>query len=411
MGGKREAILAAHAKAESEQTTAEKALGESSRTLGLSLAISRLAIPIQNRLNGEAVREEWESLKRGTLDNKEQVMAIALPAPAESDPLLGFLAPTARAKLRERFIAALENIYNPPRPGWVDEYLLGHVKGEGRARVLLHLAQAQGQGAGKIKAAAKRLRDARETLEEANAKIDRLEKDPGISDDLTAQIAMLTSDIEQGIRKIGGIEDEIKKLKADLKTLNEEIGRIQEELARLGPEQQRIAVAERTMRALEAILEKLEPVTTARLEEYVTKHFGEIADKRFRTANIKLPLNSPPELHFPDDRLNRQLQSNSGFEKRAFGIAYTLALAEITRRRVPLVIDTPLGNADSEYRPRTLKALANFDLDQIIILTHDKEVEPDLVEGIRSQISQKFLVEYIAAEGLSVVHPNRYFES
>lgn len=411
LGGKREAILAAHAKAESEQTSAEKALGDSSRTLGLSLAISRLAVPILNRLNGEAVREEWESLKRGTLDNKEQVMAIALPEPAESDPLLGFLAADTRAKLKERFIAALENIYNPPRPGWVDEYLLGHVKGEGRSRVLLHLSQAQAQGAGKIKAAAKRLRDARETLEEANAKIDRLEKDPGISDDLTAQITTLTSEIEQGIRKIGGIENEIKKFKADLKTLNEEIGRIQEELARLGPEQQRIAVAERTMRALEAILEKLEPITTARLEEYVTKHFREIADKRFRAATIKLPLNSPPELHFPDDRENRQLQSNSGFEKRAFGIAYTLALAEITRRRVPLVIDTPLGNADSEYRPRTLKALANFDLDQIIILTHDKEVEPDLVEGIRSQISQKFLVEYIPAEGLSVVHPNRYFES
>jgi DNA repair exonuclease SbcCD ATPase subunit len=139
--------------------------------------------------------------------------------------------------------------------------------------------------------------------------------------------------------------------------------------------------------------------------------FWDAYDKRFRNTRISLPVNSPPELHFPDARDNRQLQSNSGFEKRAFGIAYTLALAEITRRRVPLVIDTPLGNADSEYRPRTLKALANFDLDQVIILTHDKEVEPDLVEHIRGQVSQKFLVEYNAAEGLSVVHPNRYFEA
>lgn len=103
------------------------------------------------------------------------------------------------------------------------------------------------------------------------------------------------------------------------------------------------------------------------------------------------------------------LEVNSGFERRAFGIAFTLALAEITRRRLPLVIDTPLGNADSEYRPRTLKALAEFDLDQIIILTHDKEVTPDLVEHIKGQISQKFLVEYQDAEQLSVVHPDRYF--
>ena len=103
------------------------------------------------------------------------------------------------------------------------------------------------------------------------------------------------------------------------------------------------------------------------------------------------------------------LETNSGFERRAFGIAFTLALAEITHRRVPLVIDTPLGNADSEYRPRTLKALADFDLDQIIILTHDKEVTPDLVEHIQGQISQKFLVEYQESENLSVVQPDCYF--
>ena len=410
LGGNRDAILAAHAKAESEQTAAEKALAECSRALGLALAVSRLATPIQNRLKNEEVREEWEGLKRGTLENKEQVMSIALPEPPESDPLLGFLTQEVRGKIRQRFIDALERIYNPPRPGWVEEYLLGHVKGEGRAKVLLQLAQALSHGAEKIKAAAKRVRDSREALEDAQAKVARLEKTPGISQELSQEIARLTSDIQQDIRKAGGIENETKKFKADLKTLNEEIGRIQDELARLGPEQQRIAVAERTMRALESVLEKLEPITTARLEEHVTRHFVEIADRRFKNASISLPLNSPPELHFPDERHNRQLQGNSGFEKRAFGIAYTLALAEITRRRVPLVIDTPLGNADSDYRPRTLKALANFDLDQVIILTHDKEVEPDLVDHIRGQVSQKFLVEYIESEGLSVVHPNRYFE-
>lgn len=411
LGGKRDVILANHAKAETEQTTAEKALGECSRSLGLALAVSRLASPIQNRLKNEAIREEWEGLKRGTLENKELVMAIALPEPAETDPLLGFLSKDARENVRQRFIEALESIYNPPRPGWVEEYHLGHVKGDGRAKVLLQLAQAQSHGSDRIKGAAKRVRDARESLEDAKAKVARLEKTPGVAEGLSQEIARLTSEIQLDIRKAGGIENEIKKFKADLKTLNDEIGRIQEELARLGPEQQRIAVAERTMRAFDSVLEKLEPVTTARLEDYVTRHFVNIADKRFKNATISLPVNSPPELHFPDPRDNRQLQANSGFEKRAFGIAYTLALAEITRRRVPLVIDTPLGNADSEYRPRTLKALANFDLDQVIILTHDKEVEPDLVDHIRNQVSQKFLVEYNEAEGLSVVHPNRYFES
>ena len=169
-------------------------------------------------------------------------------------------------------------------------------------------------------------------------------------------------------------------------------------------------VAERVTQALEDIQAQLQPTTTARLQAHVTRHFTTIADKRFRKATVSLAAGEPPQLLFPDGRPPLLLETNSGFEKRAFGIAFSLALAEITHRRVPLVIDTPLGNADSEYRPRTLKALADCDLDQIIILTHDKEVTPDLVEHVRSQVSQKFLVLYDEPANLSAVTPDAYFE-
>ena len=49
------------------------------------------------------------------------------------------------------------------------------------------------------------------------------------------------------------------------------------------------------------------------------------------------------------------IEMMSGFERRSFGIAFSLALAEITQKRIPLVIDTPLGNADKEYRRRLLE--------------------------------------------------------
>ena len=103
------------------------------------------------------------------------------------------------------------------------------------------------------------------------------------------------------------------------------------------------------------------------------------------------------------------LEMLSGFEKRSFGIAFSLALAEITRRRIPLVIDTPLGNADSEYRPRTLQALKNVELDQVIILTHDEEVTPVLAETIKSATSQTFLVEFQGRAIGSVVQSGAYF--
>lgn len=399
--------LAAKTAAEREQNDAEKALGEAVRSLGVSLATFRLAPAIQNRLKAEELREDWESLKRGTIDNKEKVLAVALPEP---DPLLGNLSTEVRFKLRDRFADALERIYNPPPSDCAKEYLLGHVKGDARGKVLLQLAQVQSVGSARTKAAAKRLRDAREALDEAKQKLERINNVPQATTALLEKVNALSTQIQESIRKVGALENEVKKLKADHHELNKQIGEISEELARLGPEQMRLAVAERVSRALEELQEKLKPTTTARLEQCVTKHFVAIADRRFRNAQIKLPVGQPPVLCFPDGQPHMLIEMNSGFEKRAFGIAFTLALAEITRRRVPLVIDTPLGNADSEYRPRTLKALAEVDLDQVIILTHDEEVTPDLVEHIRGKVSQKFLVEYQDAGRLSVVKPDSYFK-
>ena len=252
-------------------------------------------------------------------------------------------------------------------------------------------------------------RDARDLFEEAKNRKQRIQDVPETTQKIRDDLNLLNSEIQQYIRAIGALENELKALKADLSTISKRVGEITNQLAKLGPEQQRIAVAERVTQALEDIQAQLQPTTTARLQAHVTRHFTSIADKRFRRAAVSLAAGEPPRLVFPDGRPPMLLETNSGFERRAFGIAFTLALAEITRRRVPLVIDTPLGNADSLYRPRTLKALADFDLDQIIILTHDEEVTPDLVEHVRNQVSQKFLVEYDEASNLSAVKPDAYF--
>ncbi len=395
-----------YVRAEKEKADAEKMLCSLIKQVGIALAVSRLAPAIQNRLKAESLREDWENLKRGTIDNREKVLSAALPDP---DPILCDVSAATRVALRNRFAEALESIYNPPPSSCAENYLFGHVKGEARGRVNSALGQVQAIGASKIKNAAKRVRDSRDIFDEAKAKKDRVQEIPEAADQIRKQLDAINSLIQQHIHSIGAIENELKSLKATLHELNKRIGELGEQLARLGPEQQRISVAEHVCRALEELQEKLQPTTTARLEEYVTKHFVNIADRRFRNARICLAAGDPPQLVFNDGQPPMLLEANSGFERRAFGIAFTLALAEITRRRVPLVIDTPLGNADSEYRPRTLKALANFDLDQIIILTHDKEVTPDLVEHIRGQISQKFLVEYQERERLSVVTPNSYF--
>lgn len=238
--------------------------------------------------------------------------------------------------------------------------------------------------------------------------MERLRNLPQQTKEIKDKLDLLNTANQDLSRKLGQYEGESRKFKSDLHVLNEDIGRIQEELARLGPEQQRIAIAERVSRTLEALQDRLQPTITGRLEEYVTKYFIKIADDRFKGGKILLPAGTTPEFQWQTGE-RRPLETISGFEKRSFGIGFSLALAEIIRRRIPLVIDTPLGNADSKYRPRTLRALTEFDLDQVIILTHDEEVTPELAESIKPHLLQTFLVEYQGPARGSVVQSGKYF--
>ncbi len=394
--------------AETQKQAAEEAITDLANQLGLVLAVSRLDPSIRRQLRREQLREDYENLRQGTLDKRERVLAKAMPEPPERDALLGNINSETRAKVKERILKALEAIYEPPDPDTAESYLLGHARGQQRARVLNRLNETRSFAYDHVRSVAKRLRDARDAYEEAKARHAKLGSQSEEARELADKIKRLDENMDELIRRIATAENEIRVWKADLHTVSVEVGNLREELARLEPEQRRIAIADRSARAVEAIIEKLKPVTSQRLEEHVTNHFRAIADKRFRDGRIKFSHDGEPHLLFEGGE-KALLSSMSGFERRSFGIAFSLALAEITRRRVPLIIDTPLGNADSQYRPRTLDALRKFDCDQVIILTHDREVTPDLLEHIQSHVCQTFLVEFVEAEKRSIVHPNQFF--
>lgn len=402
-------VAKARADADNERSTLEKQLTVSMTRIGLPLAMMRLGPTIRNRLAAEAARESWEGLRTGTLERREEVLAVAMPEPSEEDPILRDLSKQQLLALRTRLYTALDRIYNPPPQNCAEDYLLGHVRGEQRSRLIHRIEAISQEGSNQIIAVAEKLKVIRERVADLSRQLDRVSNLPKEVQQSKERIEALNDTIGNANNRLGQIENEINGKKSQLHDLNATVQRMQEELAQLEPEQRRLAVAERVNRVIEDLLEGLAPTTAARLEQLVTEHFMKIADERFRDGAIHLRPDRPPQVVYEDGRPPALLEVMSGFESRSFGIAFSLALAEITKRRIPLVIDTPLGNGDSAYRPRMLKALAEFDLDQVIILTHDEEVHQELYEGIRDQVNQTFMLEFDARKRKTDVIPDKYF--
>ena len=277
LGGERksgvEEIHAEVERAAKDKADAERALTDTSKTIGLTLAVSRLSEAIINRLTSEESRERWESLRDGTLFKADEVLQAAMPEPASADQLLGNLSDLVRQRVKDRFRRAIEQIYEPPPTNCANEYLLGHVRGELRSRVLASLGEVRSQGAHEIRARSRRLKEARERLEDANARRDRVGNLPSEVKQLSERLSEISAEIGGASRMLGQLENELKKKKSDLQGVSAEIGRLQDALAKMGPDQQRIAIAEKVRGVLESVNDELKPVTLRRLEDLVTKHF------------------------------------------------------------------------------------------------------------------------------------------
>jgi DNA sulfur modification protein DndD len=408
-GGSVEALQTTVEDAERKFAQTRRALAENLSSAGLALAVSRFCDVMLMQLAKEHLREEWERVRDATLTRKDAVLDIAMPEPPEKDSLVGNLAAHVREQLKQRFILAIDAIYNPPDPQMAKGYMLGHVKGdEARERLRGHIAEANNGLGADLKRYAREYREAVSGLEDANDRL-RLAKDrPSEQGRLLQELDKLNQEIQAAERRLGDLTSQIDATKAEMERRNKRLGEIREKLKDMGPDQMRVAVADRAKGVFETFGDRLRETSAARLEEVVTEIFTSIADRKFRGSRVRLEPGHPPMLRMANGS-ELQLSGGSGFERRTFSIAFCLALAQITGRRIPLVIDTPVGNAASDYRHRALDVLADFDTDQIIILTHDEEVRLPFLEAIEGRVGQKILVEYNHDQNLSCVQPDKFF--
>ncbi len=395
--------------AEKTFTKSRRTLAEGLSTAGLALAVSRFQKVLLGQLEKESLREEWEKVKDATLTRKEAVISHAMPEPAEKDPLVGNLAAHIREKLKQRFLDALDAIYNPPDPRMAKLYVLGHVQGDdARERLRVHITESTQEVGMSLKRDARDYRDAASNLEDVNERFRLIRDQPSEFQTLLQEVEILNGEIQQADVRLGELNSLTESAKNEIDRKKKTLGEVREKLKELGPDQLRVAIADRAKRTLETFSDNLRQISALRLGETVTDIFTQIADRRFKNSKIELDADKTPILRLANNT-ELHLSAGSGFERRSFSIAFCLALAQITGCRIPLVIDTPVGNAASDYRTRALKTLANFDTDQIIILTHDEEVRLPFLEAIDHQVNQRILVDFDHETGSSHIRPDEFF--
>ena len=89
----------------------------------------------------------------------------------------------------------------------------------------------------------------------------------------------------------------------------------------------------------------------------------------------------------------------SAGEKQIYAISILEALARTSGRKLPIIIDTPLGRLDSKHRAKLVNNYFPRASHQVIILSTDTEVDEDFYRDLSPHISHAYKLNYNSTTG------------
>ena len=93
----------------------------------------------------------------------------------------------------------------------------------------------------------------------------------------------------------------------------------------------------------------------------------------------------------------------SAGERQLLAVAVLWALAKLSGRKLPTVIDTPLGRLDSKHRKFFVENYFPQAGHQVILLSTDEEIVGNYYTALKDSIAKEYLVEYNDVEQSSFV--------
>ncbi|CAH1534125.1 DNA sulfur modification protein DndD [Vibrio rotiferianus] len=146
------------------------------------------------------------------------------------------------------------------------------------------------------------------------------------------------------------------------------------------------------------LLEKFgEQLTKARVNQ-LEKEFVQSYKKLARKEDLQLSASINPatfDVELMDEhgiKINRKAMSAG--EKQIYAISILEALGRTSGRKLPIIIDTPLGRLDSHHRDKLVENYFPTASHQVVILSTDTEIDKNYINLIQDDIARTYEIRF-----------------
>lgn len=343
-----------------------------------------------------------ERLRREQVDQENEVIRRRLNevAPKLSRAVKAKDASKATARTIE------EILLGPPARG--DEARIHDLTPSDRALLADQIARARGDVPGLASSAARRLSRAEEDRLRTRELLEKVPEDSAVSGLLVAL---------QGLeREVGGLDAELARIDEDLKKAGYELTvaererrRAHEALRASHDVAHRSGLALRAASVLEEFGDRLQATKLDQVELETARYFNRLSRKGDLLSAVRM---DPETFRVSIDRWDgTELAKErlSAGERQLLAVSLLWALAKVSRRPLPVVIDTPLARLDQEHRDQLLREYFPRVSHQVIVLSTDTEVDAAAAQELAPVTARAFQLDHDAESCRTVIRDGYFF--
>ena len=163
------------------------------------------------------------------------------------------------------------------------------------------------------------------------------------------------------------------------------------------------------LRIIDAYTVELQKRKTDTLGRTITECYKKLANKKNLIQEIVMDPETLNMRYLDENRHEVLKESLSAGEKQLMVIAILWALALCSKKKLPVIIDTPLSRLDSQHRSSIISTYFPNASDQTIILSTDTEIDYNYYEMMKDSVGDEFILVY-SEETKSTTVKKGYFQ-
>lgn len=230
-------------------------------------------------------------------------------------------------------------------------------------------------------------------------------------------ISPILSDITELNETRGRLKSEIESCTERLETLETKIGRVGSELEKKFEKQNeledvsdRADLASRTRDVVQEFRDELVREKLDRLETALTERYIGLTNKSEFYDSVEIdPEAITIQITTVNGERKDQSQLSAG-ERQIFATALLWALAEISDRPLPFIIDTPLGRLDREHRQNLVDGFFPKAAHQVFLFSTDTEITEEYYDLLKDDLANEYHLQQDEETGQTTVTPG-YFHT